>query len=136
VGAKLRISRLSRPVGWGCYKIVLDGGEVGTLVRGKSAELEVAPGTHTLQLEYRFGLGSAAETFSVFAGETAAFVCYPPSFAAILPRMVGVMALQRGFWITLDRARHEGGDGSSPSGRSDQHDLARSIQAGRTNVRW
>jgi hypothetical protein len=134
--AKLRISRPSRTVGWGHYKIVLDGGEVGTLARGKSAELEVAPRGHTLQLESRFGLGSAATTFSVFAGETAAFVCYPPSFVATLPRLVALMVLHRGSWITLDRIGHEPGDESSPLERPEQRDLARSIQAGRTNVRW
>ena len=128
--AKLRISRLSRRVGWGRYKIVLDGGEVGTLARGRSADLEVAPGAHTLQLEYRFGLGSTAAMFTVFAGETAAFVCYPPSFVATLPRLVAVMVLHRGSWITLDRTGREAG------GENEQHDLARSIQAGRTNVRW
>jgi hypothetical protein len=65
VETKLRISRLSRMVGWGRFKIVLDGGEVGTLARGRSVEMEVAPGVHTLQLFYRFGLSSYGPTTGV-----------------------------------------------------------------------
>jgi hypothetical protein len=126
-------------VGWGHYRIGLDGGEVGTLARGKSVEMEVAPGAHTLQLLYMLGLRSSAATFSIVAGETAAFACYPPSLVATLPRLVAVLLLQRGSWITLERTWHDkgGGDEGSQFDRSDQQsDLIKNIQAGRTNVRW
>jgi hypothetical protein len=137
VDPKLRISRLSRMVGWGRYKIVLDGGEVGTLARGKNVEMEIAPGAHALQLFYRFGLRSPAATFSIFAGETAAFACYPPSYVATLPRLVAVLLLQRGSWITLDHTADDkgGGDESSQLNREQQSDLMKKIAAGRTNVR-
>jgi hypothetical protein len=138
VDAKLRISRLSRIVGWGRYKIVLDGGEVGTLARGRSVEMEVAPGAHTLQLFYWFGLRSSAATLSIFAGETAAFACYPPSYLATLPRLIAVLLLQRGSWITLDRTGDDEGDGGGSSQLDCEHqsDLTEKIAAGRTNVRW
>jgi hypothetical protein len=137
VDAKLRISRLSR-LGWGRYKIVLDGGEVGTLARGKSVEMEVAPGAHTLQLFDRFGLKSAPATFSIYASETAAFACYQPSYVATLPRLVAVLLLKRGTWITLDRTGHDkrGGDEKSQLDGEQQGDLIKKIGAGRTNVRW
>jgi hypothetical protein len=100
VEARLRISRVS---GWGRYRIVLDGETVGAVGRGRSMAIEVASGTHTLQLVYRLGLGSPVETFSVRAGETAAFACHPPSFLAALPRLVAVVLLRRGWWIASDR---------------------------------
>ena len=136
--AKLRISRLSRTVGWGRYTIVLDGEGVGTLARGKSVEMEVAPGAHTLQLVYRVALRSSAATFSVLASETAAFACYPPSYVATLPRLIAVLLLQRGTWITLDRTGHDkgGDDESSKLDREQQSDLMKKIGAGRTNIRW
>ena len=123
-------------VGWGRYKIVLDGVEVGTLTRGRAVEMEVASGAHTLQLFYRFGLRSSTATFSVFAMETVAFVCYPPSSLATLPRLIALM-LQRGSWITLDRTGHkEGDDEGSQLSREQQSDLIKKVGAGRTNVRW
>ena len=124
-------------VGWGRYKIALDGREVGTLSRGESVEMEVASGAHTIQLFYRFGLRSSAATFSALAGETAAFVCCPPSYLAILPRLVAVL-FQHGSWITLDRTGHDEarGDEGSQLHRGQQSDLIKEIGAGRTNVRW
>jgi hypothetical protein len=126
VDARLRISRLS---GWGRYKIVLDGGEVGAVCHAKNFEMEVASGAHTLELVYRLGLGSAVEAFSVRAGETAAFVCRPPSFVAAIPRLVAVALLHRGSWIALERTGHHAGGGDA-SAAEDQGELIKQIQAG------
>ena len=125
VDARFRISRLS---GWGRYRVVLDGGNVAALGRGKSVEMEVASGTHTLQLVYRRGLRSPVAKFSVRAGETAAFACRPPSCIAAVPRLVAVFLLHRGAWIVLDRTGHheESGDESSAEQR---RDLITQIQA-------
>jgi hypothetical protein len=113
VDARLRIIRLS---GWGTYRIMLDGGEVGALGRGNRVEMEVPSGTHTLQLVLRFGLGSSVETFSVRAGETAAFVCRP-------------RPLHRGSWIALDRTSHKG---AGSSGEPNQ-DLIVQVTAAQAN---
>ena len=110
---KLRISRIS---GWGRYRIVLDGADVGVLDRGKSVEMEVPSGAHTLQLVYRFGLGSSVETFSVCAGETAAFACRS-------------RPLHRDSWIALDRTGHSQAGSSAEPDR----DLIVQITAAQAN---
>jgi hypothetical protein len=92
VDAKFRITRLN---GWAHYRVVLDGADIAALGRGGSVEMEVASGAHTIQLLSRFGLGSPVETFSVRAGETAAFACRPRPF-------------HRGSWIALERTGHRG----------------------------
>jgi hypothetical protein len=102
VDARLRISRLSRIVDLRRYKIVLDDGEVGTVARGESLEMEVTPGAHTLELSCSPRRKSPPATFSIVAGETAAFACSPPSILAALPRLVTSVLLRRGFWIDLD----------------------------------
>lgn len=123
--ARLRISRLS---GWARYGVVLDGGDVSTLGRGGSLELDVASGAHTLQLSYRPGLESTLETFSVRAGETAAFTCHPPSLAAAIPRLVAVALLRRGSWIALARHGHHGGGGDDTP-TEPERDLVTQVQA-------
>jgi hypothetical protein len=83
-------------------------------------------------------LAGGAATLNIFAGETAAFDCYPPSYLATLPRLVAVLLLQRGSWITLDRTGDDKGNGgeSSQLNREQQSDLIKNVAAGRTNVRW
>lgn len=107
VDARFRISRLS---GWGRYRVVLDGADVAVLGRGGSVEMEVASGAHTLQLLHRFGRGSSVETFTVRAGETAAFACRP-------------RGLRR---ISLERTGHREAERSSEQER----DLVKQVQAG------
>ena len=125
-------------VDWGRYKIVLDGREVGTVPRGDSVEMEVAPGANTLGLSYSLGRRSPAATFNILASETAAFACSSPSFLAAIPRLVTAVLLRRGSWITLDRMGHDkgGGNESSQLNPEQQSDLIKKIGAGRTNVRW
>jgi hypothetical protein len=105
MNAKLRISRLA---GWARHRVVLDGVDVASLGRGGSVEMEVPSGTHTLQLLYRFGLASPVETFTVRAGETAAFACR-----------------SRPLRIALERTGHREEEGSSEQER----ELSRQIQA-------
>ena len=81
--------------------------------------MAVSPGAHTLQVLNRLGLGSPVETFTVRAGETAAFACHS-------------RPLQRGRWIALERTGgHEdgGGEGSSEQ----QRELVQQIQAAQAN---
>src|SRR5215467_8658767 len=101
--AKVRISRRS---GWRRYWIVLDGVRIGALGRGDGVSIELASGTHSLQLVLRHGLGSPVETFGVRAGETAAFSCHPPSLIAAIPRLVTALLLHRASWIALERNHH------------------------------
>jgi hypothetical protein len=107
---------------------MLDGGQIAALGRGASVEMELPSGTHTLQLVSRHGLCSNVETFSVRAGETAAFACQSPSLIAAIPRLV----IHRGSWIALDRTGHRetGGDGTSPE---QPGELIKQIQAAQAN---
>ncbi len=120
----------------GRYTIVLDGGEVGTVARGESVEIEIRPGAHTLELSYSARRRSAVATFSIRAGGTAAFACSPPSIPVALPRLVTSVLLGRGFWIDLGPAGHTEtvGDGTSSLDGSEQDGaLIKTIQAGQAN---
>lgn len=95
--------------------------------------MDVASGTHGLQLVSRLGLASPVETFGVRAGETAAFACHPPSFVAAVPRLV----LRRDSWIALDRTGHREtrGDGSSPEQRGELIEQIQAAQATQPGIR-
>jgi hypothetical protein len=134
--ARLRILRVRRISDQGRYTIVLDEAEVGMVARGKSTEMEVAPGAHTLRLVSSLGRSSPVVTFNVLAGETAAFSCLAPSLIAALSRAVTAGLLSRGSWIALDRAGHHagGGDEGSALDSSEQNrELVKTIQAAQAN---
>lgn len=57
------------------FDIVVDGSVVGTIDHGGSAELDVAPGQHTLQLR-RGRYHSPARSFSVADGDSVGFRCF------------------------------------------------------------
>ena len=109
---------------------MVDGRDAGALGRGESVEMEVPSGAHTLQLVHGLGLASPVETFSVRAGETAAFAVHSPSLVAAIPRAAAVSVLHRGSGVELERTGHhaDGGEGGS----ADQ-DLIVQITAAQAN---
>jgi hypothetical protein len=101
-----RVADLARP-----YQIVLDGeagGRIGTLAR---AELPIAAGSHTLQIDVPRllifpGLSSPPRTFDIDSGQTVKFVCHPPKFlGASWLKYLACLLGARDWWIELESAR-------------------------------
>jgi hypothetical protein len=66
----------------GRYDIIVDGQRAGAIEMNDTAEIQVEPGRHTLQI--RSGRNSSrAQTFEAAVGQTVAFRCTGKSFLPI-----------------------------------------------------
>ena len=111
MSATLQLSRSFRvaDAAWP-YSIVLDGQAVGKVTNRNSTEIQLAPGTHTLQV---FSLhkilsllhvSSPTVTLDVRDGERADFICHSRPFSQISYWLIAAVRGQRSRWIVLERA--------------------------------
>jgi hypothetical protein len=92
------------------YEIELDGQPAGEITNRKRTRLEVAPGSHVLQVRSLhvvnrwLGLSSPSVTFDVRDGERADFVCHVRPFVQAVARWIVCLVGDRTRWISLERA--------------------------------
>ena len=119
----LRVSRLSHILDrYRKWKVVVDGDVVGSVPNGRTCELPVPCGTHTLRVGHRW-LASPVRRFSVTYADEVAFVCRPrPHPMVWIP--YGVASLYRhDLFIVLEPA----GELGFVEARSGKH---RSVNSG------
>jgi hypothetical protein len=105
MSATLRLSRVSRVVGIVInFGIVLDGAAAGKIGAGKSVQLQVEAGSHTLQVRYLLPLLTSPErTFHVDDGDTVDFVCRSRPFVLVIPWLL-VSLIRPNTWLVLEAA--------------------------------
>jgi hypothetical protein len=92
------------------YQLVLDGQPAGVIRNGATKQLEVAAGTHTLQLRSlhiinrHLGLASPTATLVVGEGDTLKYVCHPHPFLQIIAWWIRCLRSDRSRWIALSPA--------------------------------
>jgi hypothetical protein len=111
MSATLHISRPSNLVDlvWP-YAIVVDGETVGRVSNDAETSLQVAPGTHSLQIRSRhivlgrLGFSSPALSFEVGEGETVSFRCHPRKLQEVPYRLFAGLSGKPTTWIELERS--------------------------------
>jgi hypothetical protein len=92
------------------YQIVVDGQAAGNITNRRQTKLQIAAGTHTLQIRSlhillgHLGLASPTVAFDVSDGGTADYVCHGRPFVQSIFWLVGCLVGARGRWIILRRA--------------------------------
>lgn len=79
------------------WQILLDGQPVGTLARDAVSEIDIAPGTHTLQLASTGSRRSPERPFTASDRSVTEFVCHTQP---VWPLMLMALVLP-GRWIAL-----------------------------------
>jgi hypothetical protein len=93
------------------YSIVLDGQTVGKITNHNSIQIQLAPGTHTLQIHSlhailaRLHVSSPTVTLDVSDDEGAEFICHSRPFPQIIYWLIAALRGQRSRWIVLERAK-------------------------------
>jgi hypothetical protein len=108
--AKLQLARRSRltDLVWP-YDVVLDGTSAGEIRNGKTIQIPVTPGAHTLQIRSLhivnrcLGFTSPSIPVEISDDETASYVCQPSPFAKALGRWTACLTGDRTQWITLEQ---------------------------------
>jgi hypothetical protein len=112
MSATLQLSRTARlaDAAWP-YSIVLDGQTVGKITNRNSIKIQLAPGTHTLQILSLhkilslLRLSSPTVTLNVSDEETADFTCHSRPFPQIIYWLIAALRGKRNGWIVLERAK-------------------------------
>jgi hypothetical protein len=107
--ATLQIARRSRltDLVWP-YDVVLDGDSAGEIGSGKTIQIPVTAGAHTLQIRSLhivnryLGLTSPSITFEIHDAQAASYVCQPVPFTKALGRWAACLIGDRAQWITLE----------------------------------
>jgi hypothetical protein len=108
MSATLELSRPSRLVDlvWS-YQILLDGQPAGEIRNAATTKVEVAAGSHTLQvrslhvISRLFGLASPTATLVVTDGETITYACVARPFLQSIVWWFKCVVGDRSGWITL-----------------------------------
>lgn len=87
---------------------MLDGHAAGKITNRASCNLEIATGTHMLQLRSlhvinrHLGLASPVVTFDAGDGDTAQFVCHSRPLVQLLFWWIACLVGERSRWIVLE----------------------------------
>ena len=111
MSATLQLSRPLRTAdaAWP-YQIVLDGQAAGKFTNGNSTSLQIAAGTHTLQVRSlhivlrHLRFASPTVTFDLDDDQTAEFECHARPLVQIPYWLIASLAGPRSRWIVLERA--------------------------------
>jgi hypothetical protein len=109
MSATLRLSRPSSIVDlvWP-YAIIVGAETVGRVSNDAETSLEVAAGSHTLQIRSRhivlglLGFSSPVLSFEVSDGKTVSFSCHPRHLREVPYRLMAGLAGKRTTWIALE----------------------------------
>jgi hypothetical protein len=110
MAATLQIARPSRLTDliWP-YEVVLDGTTASEISNGKSIQIPVTSGSHSLQIRSlhivnrHLGLASPSIAFEINDDQTASYMCQPSPFTKALARWAACLTGDRAQWITLKR---------------------------------
>jgi hypothetical protein len=104
MSATLRLSRSFRIMSATKFTIVLDGKTVGTIANHTSTEVQIEPGTHTLQLVVSKRFTSPTETFVARDGEAIDFRCHARGpFVLAGPWAIASLLINHSWWLVLKR---------------------------------